>query len=227
MTFYDKDSNIVYRQRQVGGKSLPSCLCKPSLTNDQYCAEVDRISHLLKNNIVHLQVGNFEEAIIRAAQNDFVILNPPYPENERSTSGHVGLDFELYSKEELHKKISRLIEKLEDISVAYLMSYGLYNPNLRSYVIESSYDWHNRYFRLIGSKKCVFGVALDQIYLTSKYYIPQSLSSKIIRSNDLLPDETISHEAALGKFIQMSTKSSTSFRSDITTPLIKQATQAT
>lgn len=53
---------------------------------------------------------------------------------------------------------------------------------------------------------CVFGVALDQMYFSSDFFIPNHLHSKFIPAQSVLNDQNLTPEEALANFKKIADK---------------------
>ena len=62
--------------------------------------------------------------LTEANPDDFIVLNPPYPENERSLVEQSGMYTELYSPEKLHENLLQVIDKMEEQGIPYYMTYA-------------------------------------------------------------------------------------------------------
>lgn len=204
MVFYDVNGSIRYQEHKLAGRLVPGYIDTPPLSLNQYFAEINRISLLLNNNTVYFQNGDFEHALANIDKDDFVILNPPYPENERSDIEKFGLYLEIHPREVLHEKLCNLIRKLESNDIDYFLSYGLYNPDLKNFLIGNILDQPRYYLRIIGSENCIFGRALDQVYLSKNLIIPKNIESKVIPAIEVLQNKNISHLEALEVFSRIS-----------------------
>lgn len=83
--FHNNNGDILYREGPLfEGKTSELFLEKANLSLDQFNAEVDRVSKLFNANHVVFLSGDFVEVLNDIHPGDFILLNPPYPENERS-----------------------------------------------------------------------------------------------------------------------------------------------
>lgn len=198
--FHNARGELLYHENQIAGKIIPGHLEKASLTLENYFSEVDRVSNLFNSNKVSFLSGDFLKALSDVGPDDFIALNPPYPENERSVTEHSGMYTELYSPEKLHENLVNLIHTMENKGIPYFMSYGFYNPTWWNFVIRDKADQLKNYFRVTGYSDCAFGVGLDQVYLSPQFSIPQELQTKIIRAVDVLTRKEMTPEEALENF---------------------------
>lgn len=200
--FHNITGDILYREEPLfEGKTSERFLEKANLSVEQFNAEVDRVSRLFNTNYIEFRSGDFLDALDDINPDDFIALNPPYPENERSITEQTNMYTELYSPEKLHKNLKQLIDKMEYKGVHYYMTYGFYNPKLRDYVLLDSMKNPKNYFRVLGYDNFAFGIGLDQIYFNSKFSIPTDLKTKVILATKVLErDSTIKSDDALRKY---------------------------
>lgn len=205
MVFHDHVGRIIYREPVVNGKKIPGFLDKATLSLSQFFEEIDEVSILFNINKVHFRCQDFEEVLQDVRADDFVNLNPPYPENERSISEQYGLYFEIYSRETLHQNICNALKRMHSLKVTYFMSYGLYSPEMQDFLVhDSSSKVHNRYLRLIGFDDCIFGRWLDQWYFSENIIIPDLLRSKVIPASQFAQCPALSPQEALSKYLDLS-----------------------
>ncbi|MDP1603844.1 MAG: DNA adenine methylase [Legionella sp.] len=189
--FHNSNGEILYREGPLfEGKSSERFLEKANLSIDEFNAEVDRVSQLFNENDVEFRSGDFLDALIDIQPGDFIALNPPYPENERSVTEKSGMYVELYSPEKLHENLRQLIDHMEEQGVHYYMTYGFYNPSLHQYVLRDDTHQPKNYFRVLGYETCAFGVGLDQIYFTPEFSIPEQLNTKVVLAAKVLEGNT-------------------------------------
>lgn len=200
--FHDDKCNIIYRENKINGEIVPGYLEEPNLSLDLYFSEVDRASMLFNSNKVEFQSGDFSQALSDIQSDDFVALNPPYPENERLPAEKIGVYTELYSPEILHEKLTSTIRQLELRDIDYYMTYGFYNPKTKNFVLRDQTNQLTHYFRVLGYPGCAFGMALDQVYFNTKFSIPKELGTKLLRASDILGDQERTPEEALKCFLQ-------------------------
>lgn len=200
--FHNSKGDILYREGPLfEGKSSERFLEKANLSVAQFNAEIDRVSALFNANYIEFRSGDFLDALADIHPDDFVALNPPYPENERSVADKTCMYTELYSPEKLHENLKKLIEKMEDKGIHYYMTYGFYNPILHDYVPLDDMKNPKNYFRVLGYENCAFGIGLDQMYFTSKFSIPTCLKTKVILATKVLEkSSTIKPEEAIGQY---------------------------
>lgn len=203
--FHDGNNNIIYQEGPLfEGKNSERYLEQANLTPELFIEEVDRVSKLLNANHVVFSSGDFLHVMADIQPSDFIALNPPYPENERSLSDKTGMYIELYSPEKLHANLLDVVKKLENQDIPYYMTYGFYNPSLNKFVLKDIDDNPKNYFRVLGYKNCAFGIGLDQMYFTSKYSIPENLKSKVIPANIVLEKKLLTPEEALERYNTLS-----------------------
>lgn len=197
--FHNNAGDILYREGPLfEGKSSERFLEKANISVEQFNTEIDRVSELFNANHIEFRSGDFLDALDDIRTDDFVALNPPYPENERSVAEKTGMYTELYSPEKLHENLKQVIEKMENEGVDYYMTYGFYNPSFHDYVLLDGMKNPKNYFRVLGYENCAFGLGLDQMYFTSKFSIPTHLKTKVILATKVLEkDSTIKPEEAL------------------------------
>lgn len=196
MIYHNHQHEMIYMK-------LTGYLVDPNLSLTHFFNEVDRVSILLNSNKVTFKSGDFVSAINDATSNDFVILNPPYPENKRSFLDSTHMYTELYSPEELHEKILLSLHHFGENHINYLMTYGFYNQSMEAFVV-NTIPQIQQYFYQLGYPECAFGMALDQIYLSSNLKV-QDTSKFILREN-LLGNRNLTESEALNKFIEMRDK---------------------
>ena len=197
--FYDQDLNLIYREGELfEGKKADRFLEKANLSLAQFISEVDRASKLLNTNRVTFKTGDFIATIADAKPGDFVGMNPPYPENERSISEKIGMYLELYAPEKMHHNLVQILQDLERQGIHYYMTYGCYNPEFKNYVIRNENHQPINYFRVLGYEQCVFGVFLDQMYFSSQFSIPSNVC--IFKAEDVLRGQDLTLEEALEQF---------------------------
>lgn len=203
--FYDHKFNILYKESDLfEGKKSERFLNEAGLSLDEFFAEIDRTSNLLNSHRVLFKTGDFMDAISEAQSGDFVALNPPYPENERSDVEQSSMYLELYSLEMLHQNLIQTIQRLENQGIHYYMTYGFYNPKLKNYVLHDGENQPINYFRVLGYEQCAFGVGLDQIYFTSQFSIPPSARSSILKAKEVLENRHLTPAEALQNFNRIS-----------------------
>ena len=157
--FHDADNNIIYRDGPLfEGKKEDRYLEESNLSLDMFIEEVDRVSKLLNASQVVFKSGDFLPVLSDMQVGDFIALNPPYPENERSLTDKKGMYIELYSPQKLHENLISVVKKMEDLSIHYYMTYGFYNPQLSQFVLIDNANKPRNYFRELGYKKCAFGI---------------------------------------------------------------------
>lgn len=201
MIFHDNEGNIVYRDVNIRGKIVSEgCLSKASLSIEDFSEEVDRVSHLLKINKVIFKSGDFLQALSDAQEGDFVAMNPPYPETMRAYSQGVGMYTQLYEADTLYKNIVSIIQKMENSNVEYFLTYGCHDPQLKNFIIKDEFNKLKHFFRMSGNEDGIFGITLDQMYFSSKYSIPATLSSKIIPAKAVLQDQELTAIETLTAF---------------------------
>jgi site-specific DNA-adenine methylase len=207
LIFHDLKGNIIYHESNIAGKVIPGYLEKANLSLDMFLKEVDRVSNIFNANKVHFQSGDYLQAINNIQPDDFVALNPPYPENERSVSQkmdrYTGYT-ELYSPETLHENLAKTIQQMDNKGVEYFMTYGFYNPRMKKFVLYDNNNQIKNYFRVLGYANCAFGMALDQMYFSSKFSLPKELHTKILRAYDVLGNQELTPKEALDSFIRFS-----------------------
>lgn len=187
--FHNSNGDILYREGPLfEGKSSERFLEKANISIEEFNAEVDRVSRLFNKNKVEFKSGDFLDALVDIQPGDFIALNPPYPENERSVSEKSGMYMELYSPEKLHENLKKIVSKMEEQGIHYYMTYGFYNSSLDQYVLRDESHQPKNYFRLLGYDNCAFGIGLDQIYFTSSFSIPELLNTKIVSAARVLED---------------------------------------
>ncbi len=133
------------------------------------------------------------QAISDIAIGDFVALNPPYPENERSLIEKIGMYVELYSPDQLLENLVNTIRKMDKAGIEYFMTLGFYNPLFSKFVLRDNSGKRRDFFRVMGHENCAWGMALDQMYLSPKLSVPGSLNiipaDEVLNGKDLTPDE--------------------------------------
>jgi site-specific DNA-adenine methylase len=203
MVFHDDKGQIVYRRHVINGIEIPGCIENPTLSLSHYYEEIDKVSILLNANKVHFTCCDFEEIIPKDLDSkDFLILNPPYPENERHIAEKFGLYFELYPHQILHEKLCQLIATCEVNNASYFMSYGLHNPETEQFRIRDASHQTNYYLRIIGFENCIFDRSLDQVYFSKKFRVPEQLSAKLIPAREILQSSRLNHQEALRMFMK-------------------------
>lgn len=211
MIFHDQVGNIVYREPTINGNKYSGVLNNATLSLETYCDEIDRVSKLLNTNNVHFHSMDFREALADIQEGDFVNLNPPYPENERSLSEKYGLYVEMYSREELHKNIHDLVKIMDSRKVTYFMSYGLHNPEMKKFVITNPKNKLRHYLRLIGTKNSIFGMWLDQWYFSRDITVPNTHNLNVFSADQVLEDRELTPKEALDLFTGNFSQKSKSF----------------
>lgn len=204
--FHDGDNNIIYREGPLfEGKNAERYLEEANLSPEMFIEEVDRISKLLNANQVVFKSGDFLPVISDMQPSDFIALNPPYPENERSLTDKTGMYIELYSPQKLHENIVHVVDQMEARGIHYYMTYGFYNPQFSQFVLVDNANRPRNYFRVLGYENCAFGIGLDQMYFTSKFSIPNHLKSKVIPAQIVFNDKKLTPEDALIQYNRLST----------------------
>ncbi len=199
--FHNNKGDILYREGPLfEGKSSERFLDKANLSVEEFNAEVDRVSELFNTNVVEFKCGDFLGTLADMSPGDFIALNPPYPENERSVTERTGMYTELYSPEKLHENLLQTIEQMERQGIHYYMTYGFYNPALSQYVLKNTTQQPNNYFRMLGYEHCAFGIGLDQMYFTSEFSIPKQLNTKIIPATQILEGNILKPLEALRRY---------------------------
>lgn len=199
--FHDADHQIIYSDDpQFDEKHAARYLEQANLSSAQFIEEIDNTSKLLNQHQVTFTHGDFSNVLIDIQPGDFVALNPPYPENERSAINQTGMYIELHSPETLHQHIVQVIERMETQGVHYYMTYGFYNPELSQFVLRDNKNLPKNYFHVLGYQDCAFGIGLDQMYFHSSFSIPEHLQSKFIPAATVLNKEMLTPEEALRRF---------------------------
>ncbi len=203
--FYDADCNILYREGPLfEGEKAPRYLETASLSVSMVLEEVDRISILLNANKVVFKSGDFLQVVADIQSGDFIALNPPYPENERSITEKTSMYTELYAPEKLHENIVNLIQRIEMDGIHYYLTYGFYNPKMSKFVLLDEAKNPRNYFRVLGYEHCAFGIGLDQMYFSSKFQIPGDFNAQIIKAVDVLKGKKLIQQEALINFNRVS-----------------------
>lgn len=199
--FHNHKGNILYRKGPLfEGKSGERFLEKANLSVEEFNAEIDRVSELFNANDVEFTSGDFLKALADMRPGDFIALNPPYPENERSLTEKTGMYTELYSPEKLHENLLKTIEQMEKQGIHYYMTYGFYNPALSQYVLRDTTQQPKNYFKVLGYEHCAFGIGLDQMYFSSEFSIPKQLNTKVIPATKVLEGGFLQPEEALRRY---------------------------
>ncbi|CZG40192.1 Modification methylase DpnIIA [Legionella pneumophila] len=205
--YYDSQFNLLYKDGDLfEGKNTDRFLKEASISVEEFFSEVDRVSNLLNSHKVIFKTGDYRDIIKDIQSGDFVALNPPYPENERSKEEKSTMYQELYSLEELHQNLIQTIQQLENQGIHYYMTYGFYNPELSKYVFRDNNNQLMNYFRILGYEGCAFGVGLDQVYFPSQFSIPSWASKSIIKARDVLEDCNLTPVEALKRFKHIQNK---------------------
>ncbi len=204
MLFHDSEKHIIYHEHTINGNSIPGYLEIATLSVNAFCKEVDRVSSLLNTHTVTFLTGDFQNALGDIQSDDIVALNPPYPENERSLVDKSGMYVELYSPKKLHEKLTKLVTDMENNGVGYFMTYGFYNPAMKDFMLHEPANKTKSYLRKIGYPECAFGIALDQMYFSSRFSIPAALRQKYLSATEVLEGQELSSQEALGKFTSLS-----------------------
>lgn len=200
--FHDSHHQIIYQEKNdAEGKPIERFLVKANISLSEFHHEVDRTSRLFNENNVEFKSGDFLQVLSDVSEDDFVGLNPPYPENIRCVEGRIGMYTELYSPEQLHENLVKMIAALEWKDIHYYMTYDLYNPNFNQFVLRDGTGQPKNYFRLLGYAGCAFGTALDQVYWTSQFVIPKHLNAVFISASDILKGEKFTPEEALKRYM--------------------------
>ncbi len=197
---HDDQGNIVYREVNIKGKTIQRYLDEASLSLEVFFEEVDRTSNLLNKNNVILKSGDFLHALSDLQTGDFVVMNPPYPETARARSGNSGMYRELYPGEVLYNNLVDIVRKMENNNVEYYLTYGCHDPEMKKFIIKDESNRLRHYFRVLGQENCAFGIGLDQLYLPTKYSIPENMRYKIIPANDVLQGQELTAAEALENF---------------------------
>jgi site-specific DNA-adenine methylase len=198
---HDGDHKIIYRDGPLSeGKKADRYLKEANLTIEMFNEEVDRASMLLNANKVTFTSGDFCNAITDIQPGDFIALNPPYPENERSLENKTGMYIELYTPELLFENIKNLVNKMEANGIDYYMTFGFYNPQFSQFVLVDNIHQPRNYLRQLGYDQCAFGIGLDQMYFTSKFSIPAALQSKVVPAYLLVGDSKPNPDEALRRY---------------------------
>lgn len=201
MIFHDNANQLVYRNHEINGKEIPGFIERANLTLKEFFSEVDRVSKLFNSNKVAFESGDFNHVLQDISQNDLVILNPPYPENQTVHDGHSGMYLELYSQKSLFSKILEVINKMQALGTHYIMTYGFYDPQNEAFVLKDKTGEKTNYFRLIGYPDCAFGEALDQMYFSPNLAIPNSMKDKLASAEQMLGiNDSLSKSEILNKF---------------------------
>lgn len=203
--FYDSDCNILYCEGPLfEGQKAPRYLETASLSVSEVLQEVDRISILLNANKVVFKTGDFLQVMADIEMGDFIALNPPYPENERSITEKTSMYTELYTPEKLHENLENLIQRMEMEGIHYYMTYGFYNPKMSNFVLLDKEKNPRNYFRVLGYEDCAFGVGLDQMYFSTRFQIPENFKAQIISAVDVLEGRKLVPQDALINFNKVS-----------------------
>ena len=201
--FHNSNGDILYREDPVGCQRF---LEKANLSIEEFNIEVDRVSWLFNENDVEFKSGDFLNVLTDMQSTDFIALNPPYPENERSVVNKTGMYTELYSPEKLHKNLQQLIENMEVQGIHYYLTYGFYNPSLSQFVFRDALMQPKNYFRELGFENCAFGIGLDQMYFTSEFSIPEHLNTTIISAPKVLNGSMLQPQTALREYYGLLSK---------------------
>lgn len=159
----DKNQNIVY----IPPDDSDGILSNPILDSVIFEHEVKVANYQMNKYQVTLLNDDFECAILDINPNDFIMMNPPYPENMRNEES--GMYVEIHQPGVLHEKIIHAIEFFNQENSYYAMTYGFYNPEYSHYIIQS--DKLQRFLYLIGGSDCAFGESLDQLYISSNIHL--------------------------------------------------------
>lgn len=187
MLFHDAKGDILYREGTFfQGKPLDIFLEEPSLSLKDFNEEVDRVSALFNRHPITFKSGDFFNVLTDISSDDFIALDPPYPENERSLIEKTGIYRELYPPVDLHNKLLALIKKMQDSGIHYYMSYGFYNPKFRNHVLLNDTQNPANYFRPLWHREHARIDRLEQLYFTSEFFIPPQLNRKIISAHQIL-----------------------------------------
>jgi len=200
--FHDTKNNILINTTEKSEKKYTDFLIKPNLSPKEFTEEVDRVSTLFNTHKVIFTSGDFMESISELNQDDFVALNPPYPENTRSLTDKTGMYTELYSPTLLHEKLVVLIDRLDQANIDYFMTYGFYNPDMRQFVLRDQNQNPRNYFRPLGYEDCLCGNVLDQMYFKAKWTMPENLHSPIRLASEVLHGAELTQSEALTCFNQ-------------------------
>lgn len=203
LLFHDEHCHILYREPKIKGKVLPGYLDAATLPLELFYQEVDYVSDLFNTNTVTFKSGDFLDAVTDVQKGDFVALNPPYPENERSEKE--GMYVELYSPIVLHQKLVDFLKKMDESGIQYYMTYGFHNPKMQEFVIRDGKE-PRHYLRIFGYKDCAWGMALDQMYFSKGIKIPADLQAKIIPAAEVLKDPNVTTEEAMNSFVKIAQK---------------------
>jgi site-specific DNA-adenine methylase len=199
--FHNDKGDILYREGPLfEGRTSERFLEKANLSIEEFNMEIDKVSRLFNENEVEFKSGDFLNVLTDIQPGDFIALNPPYPENERSVADKTGMYTELYSPEMLHENLQKLIETMEAQGIHYYLTYGFYNPSLSQYVFHDALGQPKNYFRVLGYEHCAFGIGLDQMYFTSKFSIPEHLNTKSIPAAKVLKERTLQPLEALREY---------------------------
>ena len=199
--FYNIDGEILYFEAPLfEGKRTPRYLTEANLSISMFLDEVDRISILLNANKVVFKSGDFLQVVADIQLGDFIALNPPYPENERSLTEKTSMYTELYAPEKLHENIVNLIQYMEKEKIHYYMTYGFYNPEMSKFVLLDEAKNPRNYFRILGYDDCAFGIGLDQMYFSSTISIPDDFNMQIIKAAEVLEGKKPTPQEALTNF---------------------------
>lgn len=194
--FHDEHQHIIYCEDTL---DQPRYLANATLSIDEFDKEIDRASILMNTNHVVFHHGDFLNVVDQIGENDFIALNPPYPENERSLQDKTGMYTELYEPGILHTHLEALIQKMEAHQVHYFMTYGFYNPNLSQFVLSNANEPKN-YFRALGSERCAFGMGLDQMYFPKTFSIPMNLETTFLPASKILCGEMLTTDEAVVRY---------------------------
>ena len=206
--FHDANQNILYRDNSSldDAKKIPY-LEEATLSVAMFNQEIDRTSSLLNKNQVTFKSGDALEVVSHLELGDFVALNPPYPENERSAKDKTGMYTELHAPEILHANLEHLIQTMDNHNIHYFMTYGFYNPSLSQYVLRAPHTKQPKnYFHALGCERCAFGMGLDQMYFPKAFSIPSFLKTQFVTADKILENKKLTADEAIVRYQAQQTR---------------------
>ncbi|OGV27194.1 MAG: hypothetical protein A3F18_07210 [Legionellales bacterium RIFCSPHIGHO2_12_FULL_37_14] len=129
------------------------------------------LSTLLNQNNVVFISGDFNACLATVTQDDFVLLDPPYPTQSKN------IYFKIKSEEALQNAIRATFDELNKRNVDFMILYGATTVSLNNQFDEERYNVHHL-VRLSTSK--IYGDGLEHVYISRRIHLtPETLPTSM------------------------------------------------
>lgn len=129
---------------------------------------IQKTGIMLANNKVSFRAEDFAVSIKEATSDDFVFMDPPYPENLNAYNDNISTKAvypKIHDKENMHNIILDSIDILSQKKVSYLILYGLYQGSDYTFYLNKNSDTIHL-LCLSGSLDLPDGLFLENIYIS-------------------------------------------------------------